>query len=93
MGISWGHILIILLIVLLLFGANRIPELARSFGKGVREFKKGLEGLDNPEEDEPEKKTNAGKKSSPAKKANTSKRARTVKAVKKSSPSTRKRKQ
>lgn len=68
MGISWGHILIILLIVLLLFGANRIPELAKSFGKGVREFKKGLEGLDE-EEEEPVKKTKTVKKTVPSKKS------------------------
>ncbi len=66
MGISWGHILVIVLIILILFGANRIPELARSFGKGVREFKKGLEGLD----EEPEKKTDSVKKTSAPRKKN-----------------------
>jgi sec-independent protein translocase protein TatA len=74
MGISWGHILIILLIVLLLFGANRIPELARSFGKGVREFKKGLEGLDEVEE-EPVKKKAAARKSTAVKKSTSGKAA------------------
>ncbi len=34
--------LIILVIVLLLFGGNRIPELMRGLGSGMREFKKGL---------------------------------------------------
>jgi sec-independent protein translocase protein TatA len=38
------EILLILAIVLLLFGASRIPEVARSLGKGVDEFKKGLKG-------------------------------------------------
>lgn len=38
------EILVILLIVLILFGAKRIPELARSLGKGVNEFKGGLKG-------------------------------------------------
>ncbi len=38
------EILLILAIVILLFGASRIPELARSLGKGVDEFKKGLKG-------------------------------------------------
>ena len=43
------EILLILAIILLLFGASRIPEVARSLGKGVDEFKKGLkgEGADN----------------------------------------------
>jgi sec-independent protein translocase protein TatA len=47
----FGHfgiqeIVLILAIVLLLFGASRIPEIARSLGKGVDEFKKGLKGED-----------------------------------------------
>ncbi|MHC5038948.1 MAG: twin-arginine translocase TatA/TatE family subunit [Planctomycetota bacterium] len=43
------EILIVLAIILLLFGATRIPELARSLGKGVDEFKKGIRGT--PEDD------------------------------------------
>ena len=46
LGTSIGiwEILLILAIILLLFGANRIPEVARSLGKGVTEFKKGIKG-------------------------------------------------
>jgi len=36
------ELLILFLIVLLVFGAKRIPEIARSFGKGISEFKKGM---------------------------------------------------
>ncbi|HXY31709.1 MAG TPA: twin-arginine translocase TatA/TatE family subunit [Gemmatimonadaceae bacterium] len=36
------EILLILVVVLLLFGAKRIPEIAGSFGKGIREFKKSV---------------------------------------------------
>jgi sec-independent protein translocase protein TatA len=36
------EIMIILVIVLLLFGAKRIPEIAGSFGKGINEFKRNL---------------------------------------------------
>ncbi|HUF30366.1 MAG TPA: twin-arginine translocase TatA/TatE family subunit [Gemmatimonadaceae bacterium] len=36
------EMLIILLIILLFFGARRIPEIAGSFGKGIREFKKSI---------------------------------------------------
>jgi sec-independent protein translocase protein TatA len=43
MGISLGH-LIILLVILLLFGGKRIPELAGALGKGLRSFKQGMEG-------------------------------------------------
>ena len=36
--------LIILLIVLVFFGAKRLPELARAFGQSIREFQKGKDG-------------------------------------------------
>ncbi len=39
-GLGTGEILVILLVVLLIFGGKRIPELAHSLGKGLREFKK-----------------------------------------------------
>lgn len=48
MHIGWQEILIILLIALLLFGAKRIPELAKGLGKGIREFRKGLSEIDKP---------------------------------------------
>jgi sec-independent protein translocase protein TatA len=38
------HLIIILVIVLLLFGAKRVPELARGLGEGVREFRRGTQG-------------------------------------------------
>lgn len=36
---SGGHIILIVLVVLLLFGGKKIPELMRGLGKGIREFK------------------------------------------------------
>ncbi len=44
-----GHmeIFIVVLVVLLLFGAKRIPELARGLGKGIREFKDGMKQVGN----------------------------------------------
>jgi sec-independent protein translocase protein TatA len=48
-GQEW---LLIFLIILLLFGASKLPELARSMGKAKREFKKGME-----EEEEEKEKT------------------------------------
>jgi len=39
-GIGGQELLLILVIVLLLFGAKKIPELARGMGKGIKEFKK-----------------------------------------------------
>ena len=43
--ISGQEIFIILLIALLLFGANKIPEIARGLGKGMREFKKATDDI------------------------------------------------
>jgi sec-independent protein translocase protein TatA len=48
-----GELLVILAVVLLLFGAKRLPEMARSLGRSSREFKKGLrDGQDEDEADE-----------------------------------------
>jgi sec-independent protein translocase protein TatA len=45
------ELLILLVIILLLFGAKRIPQLARSIGTGTREFRKGISGAyDNEDE-------------------------------------------
>lgn len=44
-GIGLQEILVILLIVLLLFGAKRIPEVAQGLGKGIREFKKAARDI------------------------------------------------
>jgi sec-independent protein translocase protein TatA len=41
-NLGFPEILLILLVVLLLFGAKRIPEIAGSMGKGIREFKRNL---------------------------------------------------
>lgn len=49
--------IIVLVIVLLLFGGSRIPEMMRGLGSGMKEFKKGLN-----EEDDEDKDSNAKKK-------------------------------
>ena len=49
-NIGMGELIVILLIALLLFGANRLPDIARSLGKAVQEFKKGMKGIDGDDE-------------------------------------------
>jgi len=44
-NIGMGELLVILMIFLLLFGASRLPEIARSFGKATKEFKKGISDI------------------------------------------------
>ncbi len=47
-GVEW---LLIALVILLLFGGKKIPELMRGLGKGITEFKKGKEGTDTTKEE------------------------------------------
>ncbi len=41
-GLGYQELLLILVIVLIFFGAQRLPDLARSLGSSVKEFKKGI---------------------------------------------------
>lgn len=54
MGLGTSEIIIILVIVLLLFGGRKIPELMKGLGKGIREFKDASRG--GVESEAPEKK-------------------------------------
>jgi sec-independent protein translocase protein TatA len=54
-NIGWQGALVIILVLLLVFGPKRLPEMGRSVGRGIREFKDSLSGNDAP--DEPEKAT------------------------------------
>ena len=46
-GVNIWEILILLLVALLLFGPKRLPEMGRSLGKGLREFKDSVTGKDD----------------------------------------------
>lgn len=59
-GIGSGEVIIIALVVLLLFGGRKIPELMRGIGKGIRSFKDGMnevkEEIDKPVDKNTDKK-------------------------------------
>jgi sec-independent protein translocase protein TatA len=46
-GIGTTEVILIVLVILLLFGAKRIPELMKSMGKGVKNFKEGMKEVEN----------------------------------------------
>ena len=54
-GLGWQEIILIVLVILLLFGARRIPEVMRSMGKGIKEFKKGMKDIESDIKEEEEK--------------------------------------
>ncbi len=49
-NIGTGEIILLLLLALLLFGAKRLPEIGRSMGRGMREFKDSVSGKDTKNE-------------------------------------------
>ena len=53
MRFGWPEIILIVVVVLLLFGAKRIPDLMRGLGRGAKEFKEGMK--DTSEKDEKKK--------------------------------------
>ncbi len=59
MNLGASEILLVLIVVLLLFGGKRLPELARSLGKGISEFRRAAQSvqreLNNPMVEEPPK--------------------------------------
>ena len=52
-GMGHWEILIIFLVILLVFGAKRIPEMMKAMGQGVKEFKKATRDIASDEEDAP----------------------------------------
>ena len=45
-NLGFGELMVILVIVLVLFGAKRVPEISASFGKGISEFKRNLNDIE-----------------------------------------------
>lgn len=70
MDIGFREILLILLIILILFGAKRIPEMMRSMGQGVKEFKKAAKDITSDDDsDTTTKPTTSATKDQPQKPA------------------------
>jgi sec-independent protein translocase protein TatA len=61
-GIGMPEIVILLVVVILLFGAKKLPELARGVGKSLGEFKKGRAESETPEPNSEKKELSEGKK-------------------------------
>lgn len=57
MGLSLSHLILVLLIVFIVFGAGKLPKVMGDVGKGIRSLKDGLKGDDAPAK--PEDKDNA----------------------------------
>ena len=66
MPIGTTELIIVLVIVLLIFGASRVPELGRSLGAGMRNFKESVTGKDGAEEEEPAPRPQIGAGGDPA---------------------------
>jgi sec-independent protein translocase protein TatA len=49
-NIGWTGAVVIILVLLLVFGPKRLPEMGRSLGRGMREFKDSISGNDTPDE-------------------------------------------
>ena len=56
MGIGWTELLVIILLVVLVFGARRIPEVGNNLGAGIRNFRKAMRGESEEKKSPPEDK-------------------------------------
>jgi sec-independent protein translocase protein TatA len=51
MGLSFGHLVILMVIVLVIFGAGKLPQMMGDLAKGVKAFKDGMKEGDHPDKD------------------------------------------
>jgi sec-independent protein translocase protein TatA len=54
-NIGLPEVLVVLVIALIIFGPKRLPELGRSVGKGIREFRASISGADDDDDEQPSK--------------------------------------
>lgn len=57
MNIGWTEIVLIALVILILFGAKRIPDMMKSMGQGIKEFKKAARDISSDDDTPPAPKT------------------------------------
>lgn len=50
MGLSLGHLIVVLIVILLLFGASRVPQIMSDMAKGIKAFKNGMKEEDSKNE-------------------------------------------
>ena len=65
MAVGPWQILLVLLVLVVLFGAGRLPQLGKNLGSGIRNFKKGLTGSEDEGEDDEGTKELKGKDDAP----------------------------
>ena len=65
-GISIWELMILLVVLLLVFGAKRLPEMGKSLGKGMREFKDAVTGMDDADTTHPPQATTQPPQAPPA---------------------------
>lgn len=61
-NIGWGELVLIIIVIIVFFGPKRIPDIAQSIGKGIREFRKAMKDV----QDEVTKSVNEEPKPKPA---------------------------
>ena len=47
MGLGYSEIIVLFLVILIVFGPRKLPELSRAIGRGMREFRKAMRGLED----------------------------------------------
>lgn len=58
MALSWQHLLIVAVILLILFGGKKIPEMMRGLGSGIKEFKDAVKEEDKKTPEDPKSNSN-----------------------------------
>ena len=58
LALSWQHLLIVAVILLILFGGKKIPEMMKGLGSGIKEFKDAVKEDDKKTSEEPKNNTN-----------------------------------